>query len=532
MLYNAVVYAVRLRVPLALAMGNDKPGDSWFAANGMCLTFEHPMKPDHRGLLEIGTPECEDAETLALRMVSIDNMLAEAMADASVWLASQDFVGTLHLVKSNRDADGERFGRQDNRSIPLPGGFARWRYRAVLLGPGVLLAVAVPAVMALSFATFFFFAMSVLVGGVVAYFGLVVLLSVRAIVTARRLEDVPGAHLLRPSEATVTRGFNWVLLRLLGLFGPLNNLLTIVVSAVSRSLYCDVEGPLQGFVVSRAALTGSGHVLPSGDLILSGKVDATTNWWPRRWRLDGHAVWLGHHILRAFVAKWPRTAWAGFRDVFTGPVRMQLGGVDSNRAPFAEALSVVSLARVVDLAVAGKLADAPRFADPLAAMKTLNADVTLQASVPDVSGRTWTALELQRFYHQRAVAEHPHDDWVTAWGEAIDGLSADPMAWVGRIDWVTKRYLLDQVASEASWAVRKRVDLGYHELGGLYDRLVDALDVPSLWSEAELADAVVTPPSGPAGRRGALIREHGEALAGVSWTQVRLPGRVVWLHDR
>ncbi len=56
------------------------------------------------------------------------------------------------------------------------------------------------------------------------------------------------------------------------------------------------------------------------------------------------------------------------------------------------------------------------------------------------------------------------------WQGTIDQLNecrTDPNAlqWLlGRVDWVSKKWLLDQMDAKASWMIRKKVDLRFHEL--------------------------------------------------------------------
>ncbi len=68
----------------------------------------------------------------------------------------------------------------------------------------------------------------------------------------------------------------------------------------------------------------------------------------------------------------------------------------------------------------------------------------------------------------------------------------------GRVDWLSKKWLMDQVALDASWSVRKKVDLRYHELsseGYLY-KLQDALQIHSSLDETLVERAIRNPPMG------------------------------------
>ena len=93
---------------------------------------------------------------------------------------------------------------------------------------------------------------------------------------------------------------------------------------------------------------------------------------------------------------------------------------------------------------------------------------------------------------------------------------------IGRLDWVTKQYLLEHAGAESSWEARKKIDLRYHELSGAgyYVQLADAGHVTRIVTPEELDRAVRTPPPGtPASARGRYIREFAEGA---------LPLRVNW----
>jgi Pup amidohydrolase len=100
---------------------------------------------------------------------------------------------------------------------------------------------------------------------------------------------------------------------------------------------------------------------------------------------------------------------------------------------------------------------------------------------------------------------------------------------VGKLDWVTKRYLLDRAGPAASPAARAKVDLRYHELGrdGYYMQLEAAGLAPTVVEPEAVFDAIDVPPQGtPATMRGQLIR--GQSPSGfmrAGWSSVICSGR-------
>src|SRR5262249_44313011 len=142
--------------------------------------------------------------------------------------------------------------------------------------------------------------------------------------------------------------------------------------------------------------------------------------------------------------------------------------------------------------------------------------------------------QIQRYYLDacrrlvdRSVPENGEARQVLRlWEQTLDDLARDPSRLVGKLDWVTKRYLLAQAGPDASRATRSKVDLRYHELSreGYYLRLEAAGLAPTLVEPEQVLDAIAEPPPGtPATRRGQLIRRHAGAALRASWSSVILP---------
>jgi proteasome accessory factor A len=224
--------------------------------------------------------------------------------------------------------------------------------------------------------------------------------------------------------------------------------------------------------------------------------------------------------------------------LFRARQRMQLGLSDSNVAQVAEYLKIGTTALVLDMAEAGAIDDAPRLADPLGALRAIAADPTLRARVPLASGAPMTALELSRWYLDRAkrfVRDAPVVSMearavVRSWEEALDALEADPGRLVGELDWVTKRWLIEACGADEPYAAKKKIDLRYHELGqGYLARLERGGIARTLVSEEEIEAATTTAPQAtPARLRGQLIRDlgHSSVPVCVSWDSVRIGGRL------
>jgi proteasome accessory factor A len=129
----------------------------------------------------------------------------------------------------------------------------------------------------------------------------------------------------------------------------------------------------------------------------------------------------------------------------------------------------------------------------------------------------------------------PAEAWriIRLWQDALDTLQrskheeAGKKELLGKVDWASKRWMLQQVADDASWSVRKKVDLRFHELSeeGYYRKLTSAMGRPGLISREKIQQAKRLPPSDtPASKRGYLIREFSGCDAEVTagWDYVRV----------
>jgi proteasome accessory factor A len=139
-----------------------------------------------------------------------------------------------------------------------------------------------------------------------------------------------------------------------------------------------------------------------------------------------------------------------------------------------------------------------------------------------------TALEIQRryldgcreFVDRQPEAPEEAREVLRRWEEALDELRSDRRVLVGRIDWVTKQFLLRLTAADACEAVRKKIDIRYHELSpaGYFQILAEAGLHRRVLFEEEIDRAMRLPPPGtPATARARLIREFSGPGLRVGW---------------
>lgn len=216
--------------------------------------------------------------------------------------------------------------------------------------------------------------------------------------------------------------------------------------------------------------------------------------------------------------------------------RLHLIVGDANLCETATALKVGTTALVLDLIAAGA-APALALEDPVAAVKAVSRDPDLKAVVRRGDGRTISGLELQAAYLEAAMgrlAGRDEDtDWVLReWGEALDLLSRDRGALVGRLDWVTKQWLLETFVREERigwddpWLAS--LDLEYHNVDparGLFLALEAEGRARRLTTDAEVEAAVAAGPRDTRGGiRGLCVSRFGGEIESLQWESVRFRG--------
>ncbi|MCA9067900.1 MAG: proteasome accessory factor PafA2 family protein, partial [Planctomycetaceae bacterium] len=98
-------------------------------------------------------------------------------------------------------------------------------------------------------------------------------------------------------------------------------------------------------------------------------------------------------------------------------------------------------------------------------------------------------------------------DILSRWEEVLKLLESNPEALVGRLDWVTKRFLLRQTVDEgAELSIKKKVDIKYHELSpdGYYRQLQTTGVTRSLLPTEAIERATESPPQDTP----ATVRHH------------------------
>lgn len=523
-LYTAIAEAIRARVH-TLPGRRRLTHDQLFTENGGSLYFERsPTEPDG-GLIEAATPECRGPGQILLYQQAQEALLTRTLPLAEAALRRAGHPGHLGLLKNGRDAEGNTYGVQENFECTLARGPLLWVYRVglALLVPIMILDVILCWTLILAAAL------------LALALALVALIADTVINAARGLRrpDIL-TRLFQDPEGRAERR----LMRALALFEQV-----LVAPAVLPYTWLvhlcgfrPIRRAATAFLVSRPILSGTGTLHDDDRFTLSEKATTIRRVVRSSAAPYSRAIYDTGNLLKGlqglFLFDHTR-----LRPLFAARQRLQLGLADANRCQIAEYLKLGTTLLVLDMAEAGYLHDAPRLQSPIRALRALTDDPTLAAAVP-VRGRgEMTAIDIQRDYLDRARAwlaglDTPSleaHEIVRLWSDALDALDADPGQLVGRVDWITKRYLIEAAAPDPdAHPARKKIDLRYHELGDGYLARLEADEIaPRLVTADEAIDAISTPPErSPARQRGRMIRDLAardlDATAG--WDAIHIGG--------
>jgi Pup amidohydrolase len=524
LIFRAIADAVRRLVTTHPGERGGDPGRGQiFTQNGGALYYEVLPHALSGGLLEASTPECRGPSQLLLYQKAQEELLLRALPIAEEKMVAAGWDGELGLIKNCRDAEGHVYGAQENYEVELASGLRLWLYRIGL----VLLFPLLP----IEFLLFWTVALTIIFV-VLSTIATATLLSAAFPAIRSRLEPLQS---LSDDATPIGRRAGylamWVeCLMYLPLVVPFTALLR--ATAFNR-----IRKTSTAFFISRPILTGTGCLLPDGTFALSEKGPAMRRMMRTFVEPDNRPVFDTGNLVK-FLMSILHVRIAPLFALFSRRQRFQLGLSDSNAAQVAEYLKVGTSLLVLDMAEAGFLRGAPHPKQSIDALHAIVADPTLKTAVEMKDGSSMTALDVQRWYLARAVefvasspvASLEARELVRLWGEALDALEHDPSSMIGRLDWVTKRFLIEGSGPSLSDAAKKKIDLKYHELGMGYLAEMEITGVaPSLVGDDEIAHAVEHPPQEtPARARGLLIRElaGSGARVTVSWDSIRIGGRI------
>lgn len=514
-LFDAMVDVLKRRWALAPAV----PGKwGYFLQTGGAIWCERARQSAKAALVESSTPECRGPRELLLRQRAQEKMLVEAARDVRL-------LGEMTLCKSDRDAAGEVYGAQENYECDVSGGWG-WKCAVVVCMPFVVLSLMMAAVIFLGILVGFAAATVVFVG----YFVGAMLRIFPARRGRRVAEFLFGRQLARRGTWNLAQGetfpqwmdplVHWALVVFCT---PAALAITIASNLTAFVPHRRALGP---FLASRCVMSGSGYLMPDGKYAIAAKALGMRVVAGMGELYKQRPIFSYGHFFKA-ATTFSISTTNKHRRLFAERQRLQISLGDSNLCQEAEYLRIATTALVLDVVEAGEMPAVPKIGGVIKAMRTWVKDPTLKAR-----WRGMTAVEVQRWYHRvckafvdgRENAGEEARDVVRRWGEVLDLLEGDASSLVGRVDWVTKLYLLQQCGDGASPEARKKIDLRYHELspGGYHHQLMQTGVEEEIWSEAEIERAMGKAPVGTVAQRRAqeLVAHHKDASFKVYWASV------------
>ncbi|BBM84743.1 hypothetical protein UABAM_03104 [Candidatus Uabimicrobium amorphum] len=476
---------------------------SFFVQNGGAFCYEHLPYAIEDGLLEGQTPECCTPLQLIRYQQAQDFLIAKAIPIADEILEYQGFHGTLAFLKNCKDAKQNIYGAQENYEAQVASGWQLFLYRLTSLA------------MLLIFIPIFLFLIMI---SMVFVIGSVVL--------------VPLFVMLKPRSMSM-----------MDLFGAIG---TVIEVTLTFPVYCplfffhrlfafrSLRKQMTAFMVSRIIFTGAGTLNPLFEL--SEKAGAIR-------RLTRFSILPGDRPIfdTSNIYKYFMDTFSGgaIKSLVSSKQRFQISFSDSNMAPIAEYLKVGVTSLIIEMIEQNFIQDAPQLRNPIVALRIINGDDSLLTSVDTKCGKM-TALEIQRFYLEKAKQYSQETtnievrELVNLWEKVLNDLESSRQKLIGKIDWITKKFLLEQVADE-EFSVRKKMDLRYHELNsGYFAQLQDKIDNLRLFDEQQIDEAIFSPPGNtPAFFRGNLISGSHDLDLRVGWKHAKgKDGRVVSFYRK
>ncbi len=300
---------------------------------------------------------------------------------------------------------------------------------------------------------------------------------------------------------------------------------------VSRAVpFPDLVAGLMPFLVSRQVIAGAGKV--GTEAQESGHVPG---WYQLSQRADFMEAELGVDTMHNRPILNTRDEPHADRRKYR---RLHLIIGDANMCEYATALKVGTTRLVLDLIERGAMPHI-ELDQPVAAVKQLSRDPDLKAVVRLKDGRRLSAVELQAHYCEAARRElagsDEESDWLlNEWSNTLGLLSQDRSQLVGKLDWVTKQWLLEtflreeRIGWDDPWLAS--LDLEYHNINpeqGLYLGLEAEGKAWRMTTDETIDEAIQKGPSDTrGGLRGLCVQRFSDQIQSMQWERIQFVGRL------
>ncbi len=210
---------------------------------------------------------------------------------------------------------------------------------------------------------------------------------------------------------------------------------------------------------------------------------------------------------------------------------------DSNMSEYTTALKIGTTSLVLRLIEKGLAPTSSALWEPVNTLKALSRDCTLKQSLPLKNGKHISSIDHQRLFLEAALKAFSNEceetSWILQhWESTLDALDSDPMQLTDRIDWVTKKWLLETFmdAENCDWSDPRLpgLDLEYHNIDperGLYLGLEMDGQMRRFVSDADIKKAMkVGPRDSRSGLRGLIVQKFLKDIKKIQWEQIVFSG--------
>jgi proteasome accessory factor A len=205
---------------------------------------------------------------------------------------------------------------------------------------------------------------------------------------------------------------------------------------------------------------------------------------------------------------------------------------DSNMSPFANALKVGTTACALTLLEEGRFPRGLILEDAVVSTREVSHSPDGPWLVRLENGKTVEALEVQWRFLDAAgkylQGRDPEIDWLLEnWSFTLESLETNPMALVGGVDWITKRWLLETFAEaeglkwDDPWLLS--LDLEYHNIDparGLFFQVKGGKRIADWNQSVRIKSASYRPPNNS--------RAAGRSQAVAQFRESPLPYVINW----
>lgn len=313
-------------------------------------------------------------------------------------------------------------------------------------------------------------------------------------------------------------------------------------------------GQMLPFLVTRQIFTGAGrvgaHFVPDGWILLG-----ETRFPQVKFQLSQRA----DHIVNDFY-QWVQfnRAIINTRDEpLADPAkyrRIHLLLGDSNMLEYATALKLGTTSLMLALIEEGFVPKGLMLQDPVLDLKQISRNPDQNWVVTLENGKRMTAVDIQlQLFH--AAERHlsgkdaDTDRIISEWGNTLDALSKDPCLLVGKIDWISKKWLielfLDSEGKDWDDPSAVSLDLEYHNLNpdkGLSFALGEEREVTRQTTDSAIRLATDSPPRNTrASARGDIAKSIKERRGRkgadsklrymINWSHVQVEGKKTFSMD-